>query len=44
MLGERPTAPGQVVLDLSYRQPTDHRHPDQGSFEPTMPSTPGSLR
>ncbi|WP_328923849.1 aminopeptidase [Streptomyces sp. NBC_00190] len=33
VLGERPAAPGQVVLDLTYRQPTDHRHPDQGSFD-----------
>ncbi|MFE9634663.1 S28 family serine protease [Streptomyces sp. NPDC006463] len=33
VLGERPAVPGQVVLDLTYRQPTDHRHPDQGSFD-----------
>ncbi|MGW5852662.1 S28 family serine protease [Streptomyces sp. NPDC055254] len=34
VLGERPAdAPGQVVLDLAYRQPTDHRHAERGSFE-----------
>ncbi|WP_326586114.1 S28 family serine protease [Streptomyces sp. NBC_01294] len=33
VLGERPATPGQVVLDLTYRQPTDHRHADQGSFD-----------
>ncbi|MFD9369199.1 S28 family serine protease [Streptomyces sp. NPDC060020] len=33
VLGEQSAAPGQVVLDLGYRQPTDHRHADQGSFE-----------
>ncbi|MEU6863487.1 S28 family serine protease [Streptomyces sp. NPDC046876] len=33
LLGERPGAPGQTVLDLSFRQPTDHRHPGRGSFE-----------
>ncbi|NUK50242.1 aminopeptidase [Streptomyces lunaelactis] len=33
VLGERPAAPGQIVLDLAYRQPTDHRHPDEGSFD-----------
>ncbi|MFG2986289.1 S28 family serine protease [Streptomyces sp. NPDC048258] len=33
VVGERPAAPGQIVLDLAYRQPTDHRHPDRGSFD-----------
>ncbi|MBW5485718.1 S28 family serine protease [Streptomyces bambusae] len=33
LLGERPGADGQTVLDLSFRQPTDHRRPDRGSFE-----------
>ncbi|MFI8497647.1 S28 family serine protease [Streptomyces sp. NPDC085524] len=33
LLGERPGALGQTVLDLSFRQPTDHRHPGRGSFE-----------
>ncbi|MFD8953077.1 S28 family serine protease [Streptomyces xanthophaeus] len=33
LLGERPAPPGQVVLDLAYRQPADHRHPERGSFE-----------
>ncbi len=33
LLGERTGAPGQTVLDLSFRQPTDHGHPDRGSFE-----------
>ncbi|MCX4545691.1 S28 family serine protease [Streptomyces sp. NBC_01565] len=33
LLGERPGAAGQTVLDLSFRQPADHRHPDRGSFE-----------
>ncbi|MFD4240472.1 S28 family serine protease [Streptomyces sp. NPDC058525] len=34
VLGERPAATaGQVVLDLAYRQPSDHRHADQGSFD-----------
>ncbi|MEU9374218.1 S28 family serine protease [Streptomyces sp. NPDC048255] len=33
LLGERPAAPGQTVLDLAYRQPDDHRHPGRGSFE-----------
>ncbi|MCB5177990.1 S28 family serine protease [Streptomyces antimicrobicus] len=33
LLGERQGAPGQTVLDLSFRQPSDHRHPDRGSFE-----------
>ncbi|MFD7630235.1 S28 family serine protease [Streptomyces sp. NPDC059851] len=33
LLGERPGAEGQTVLDLAFRQPADHRHPDRGSFE-----------
>ncbi|MER5930955.1 S28 family serine protease [Streptomyces sp. NPDC002054] len=33
VLGERPAAAGQIILDLAYRQPTDHRHADQGSFD-----------
>lgn len=33
VLGERPADPGQTVLDLAYRQPTDHRHPERGSFD-----------
>ncbi|MFF5444044.1 S28 family serine protease [Streptomyces sp. NPDC012888] len=32
--GERPApAPGQIVLDLAYRQPVDHRRPGGASFE-----------
>lgn len=33
VLGERAAAPDRVVLDLAYRQPNDHRHADQGSFD-----------
>ncbi|MGR4878313.1 S28 family serine protease [Streptomyces sp. LARHCF249] len=33
VLGERPADPGQTVLDLAYRQPTDHRRPGQGFFD-----------
>ncbi|WP_329027085.1 hypothetical protein [Streptomyces sp. NBC_00690] len=37
VLGERPAAPGQIVLDLAYRQPVDHGHPRQGSFDQRLP-------
>ncbi|MFE3022092.1 S28 family serine protease [Streptomyces sp. NPDC059256] len=33
VLAERPAAPGRIVLDLAYRQPVDHRHPREGSFD-----------
>ncbi|MFK0256501.1 S28 family serine protease [Streptomyces sp. NPDC090445] len=33
LTGERPGADGQTVLDLAFRQPADHRHPERGSFE-----------
>ncbi|MFD3542972.1 S28 family serine protease [Streptomyces sp. NPDC058662] len=34
VLGERPAAaPDQIVLDLAYRQPVDHRHGGGDSFE-----------
>ncbi|MEV7447164.1 hypothetical protein AB0O22_39520 [Streptomyces sp. NPDC091204] len=44
VLGERPAAPGQVVLDLGYRQPTDHRHADQGSFRQRLTPVHKSTR
>lgn len=33
VVGERPADPGQTILDLAYRQPTDHHHPGKGFFD-----------
>lgn len=32
LIAEKP-APGGYLLELAFRQPTDHRQPDQGNFE-----------
>jgi len=32
IVGERPTEPGFRLLDLTYQQPADHRHPERGGF------------
>ncbi|MFG2298671.1 S28 family serine protease [Streptomyces sp. NPDC048603] len=45
LLGERPAAaPGQTVLDLSYRQPVDHRRPGGDSFEQRLTLVHKSVR
>ncbi|MEU0937497.1 S28 family serine protease [Embleya sp. NPDC005971] len=33
VLDEKPVSPGIRYFDLTYRQPTDHEHPERGSFE-----------
>ncbi|MER7011824.1 S28 family serine protease [Saccharopolyspora sp. NPDC000359] len=33
VVGERPTEPGFRLFDLTFIQPTDHRHPGAGQFE-----------
>lgn len=32
VVGERPTEPGFRLLDLTFDQPSDHRHPERGGF------------
>ncbi|MGW3468724.1 S28 family serine protease [Saccharopolyspora sp. NPDC000995] len=32
VVGERPTEPGFRLFDLTFAQPSDHRHPKAGSF------------
>ncbi|MFF2525352.1 S28 family serine protease [Streptomyces liangshanensis] len=33
VIAERPAAPGYRFFELAYRQPVDHRHPANGTFE-----------